>query len=99
MATAVVEELLEVVASSSTTPVVHTLVVTLCPRLAATIAAPVSSENEHLPAEAVQLANSLIRTRGGPLEVELISTVTAAVMHSLQQTEDMHVVQVSTCPS
>lgn len=69
--------------------------VTLGPRLAATIAHPVTSANEHLPAEAVQLANSLIRTRGGPIEGELISTVSAAVMECLAKTEDMHVVQVS----
>jgi hypothetical protein len=95
VATAIVEELSEVVAGGSAPPVVHSLVIALAPRLAATIVSPVTSANEHLPAEAVQLANSLIRTRGGPIEGELVSTITAAVMDCLAKTDDMHVVQVS----
>lgn len=95
VATAVTEELFEVIVSTSPRPVVHALIVALSPSLAATIAAPVTPDNEHLAAEAVQLSNSLIRTRGGPLETELISTVTAAIMESLQRTDDMSVVQVS----
>lgn len=94
VATAVTEELFEVIVSTSARPVVHALVVSLSPRLAATIASPATPDNEHLAAEAVQLSNSLIRTRGGPLEMELIATVTAAIMDCLQRTDDMSVVQV-----
>jgi hypothetical protein len=95
VATAVTEELFEVIVSTSPQTIVQSLVVSLAPSLAATIAAPATPDNEHLAAEAVQLSNSLIRTRGGPLEIELISTVTAAIMESLQRTDDMSVVQVS----
>ena len=47
----------------------------------------------HVPGEAVQLANSLIRSRGGPIEQELVQHITAAVMGTLAQTDDMDVIQ------
>lgn len=37
----------------------------------------------------------MIRMRGGPLETELVATVTRAVMEILRTTDDMDVIQVS----
>lgn len=68
---------------------------TIAPRLAAVIDTPTTSETIHLPGEAIQLANSMIRTRGGPIENEYVSTVSVAVMKCLVRTDDMDVIQVS----
>lgn len=37
----------------------------------------------------------MIRMRGGPLEIELVATITRAVMETLRTTDDMDVIQVS----
>lgn len=91
--TAIVTELVEAVSNSPSPAVVSSLVLFFAPKLAAVITSPVDDETVHLPAEAVQLANALIKSRGGPLEAELIGTVTVAVMQVLQTTDDMDVIQ------
>ena len=92
--TAIVEELFETIAMLSP-EVVGSLVHHVTPRLASAILAPVTDATIHLPGEAVQLANSLLRSRGGPIEVELVAVVTAATMVCLRKTDDMDVIQVS----
>ncbi|WVQ84827.1 hypothetical protein IAT38_006984 [Cryptococcus sp. DSM 104549] len=91
--TAIVEEIYESLTILPNKGVVLTLVHTLAPKLAALISTPVTDETVHIPGEAVQLANSLIRTRGGPLEAELVATVTRSVMDLLRTTDDMDVIQ------
>jgi hypothetical protein len=95
--TAIVEELVEVIATLPTHSSVLALTHTIAPRLAAVIDTPPTSETIHLPGEAVQLANSMIRTRGGPIEDEFVSTVSVAVMKCLVRTDDMDVIQVGSC--
>jgi hypothetical protein len=95
IATALVEELCEAIASTSPPAVVRSLVTGLCPRLAAIITSKTVVEGVVIAGEAVQLVNSLIRTRGGPLEPELIATATSAIIGALMTTDDMDVVQVS----
>ena len=63
--------------------------------LAQAISMPVGDSTVHLPGEAVQLANSLLRGRNGPIERELVATVSVAVMVCLGETDDMDVIQVS----
>jgi hypothetical protein len=92
--TAIVEELVEVIATLPTHSSVLALTHTIAPRLAAVIDTPPTSETIHLPGEAVQLANSMTRTRGGPIEDEFVSTVSVAVMKCLVRTDDMDVIQV-----
>ncbi|WOO82150.1 Importin-9 [Vanrija pseudolonga] len=91
--TAIVEEVVDGIAASSSPAVVSTLVSFFAPKLAELIITPVTDETVYVPGEAVQLANALIKPRGGPLEAELIATVTVAVMTCLQQTDDMDVIQ------
>lgn len=91
--TAIVEEVVDGIAASSSPAVVSTLVSFFAPKLAELIITPITDETVYVPGEAVQLANALIKPRGGPLEAELIATVTAAVMTCLQQTDDMDVIQ------
>ncbi|KAK4689861.1 importin-9, partial [Tremellales sp. Uapishka_1] len=91
--TAVVEELFEAISSLPSPEIVGSLVDHVAPKLAGCISAPVTDDTIHLPGEAVQLANSMLRTRAGPLEAGLISTVTAAIMECLRGTDDMDVIQ------
>lgn len=90
--TAVVEEFFEAIVETSP-PIAQAIVKALGPRLATLIVQPVTDETVHLPSEAVQLSNSLIRSRGGPLEKELIATATAAIMTLLITTDDMDAIQ------
>ena len=57
------------------------------------IASPTNEDTVHIPGEAVQLANAMLKPRGGPLENEYVATVTVAVMECLQRTDDMDVIQ------
>jgi hypothetical protein len=103
IATAIIEETFDTLASRPA--IVSRIVSILAPRLAAAIsgtgpgatalagAAADEDEQVHVPGEAVQLANSLIRTRGGPIESELVENITAAVMGTLAKTDDMDVIQ------
>ncbi|KAI9638767.1 armadillo-type protein [Dioszegia hungarica] len=91
--TAITEELFEALASRPL--LVGTIVTRLSPRLAALIGTRPDEDCIHVPGEAVQLANSLIRSRGGPVEVDLINGVTGAVVGVLAGTDDMDVIQVS----
>lgn len=91
--TAISEELFE--SLSSRPALVGAIVHRLSPRLAALIRTPPDEDDIHVPGEAVQLANSLIRSRAGPIEPELVSAVTAAVMSVLAGTDDMDVIQAS----
>lgn len=91
--TSIVVELVETLATSSNPATVAALVHYIAPRAAALISAPVTEDTVHLPGEAIQLANALLKTRGGPLEEELIATATVAIMKCLQQTDDADVVQ------
>jgi hypothetical protein len=95
IATALVEELFEAIVSGSSPEVVRRLVVDMSPRLAATISSNTVVDGVSIAGEALQLVNSLIRTRAGPLEPELIATATNAIMGSLMTTDDIDVVQVS----
>lgn len=95
IATALVEELFEAIVSGSSPEVVRRLVVDMSPRLAATISSNTVVDGVSIAGEALQLVNSLIRTRAGPLEPELIATATNAIMGSLMITDDIDVVQVS----
>lgn len=91
------EELFEAIAILPRPEVQHSLIAAVAPLLASAVQTPVCSETIHLlhlPGEAVQLANSLIRGRGGPLERELVAAVTAAVIVYLRSTDDMDVIQV-----
>ncbi|OCF78060.1 hypothetical protein I204_02066 [Kwoniella mangroviensis CBS 8886] len=91
--TAIIEETFESLASLPDPSVAPALVRLIGPKLAEAISTPVDDDTVHIPGEAVQLANSLIRTRGGPLEPELIGSVTVAVMGVLRTTDDMDVIQ------
>ena len=90
--TAIVEEFVESISTQSAS-VVHALVNNLSPRLASLISQPTTNETVHLPGEAIQLANSLLRARGGPIEAELVATVSAAILQLLLSTDDMDVIQ------
>nr|XP_019043733.1 hypothetical protein I302_08314 [Kwoniella bestiolae CBS 10118]OCF22663.1 hypothetical protein I302_08314 [Kwoniella bestiolae CBS 10118] len=96
--TAIVEETFEALASLPNPSVAPALVRLIGPKLAEAISTPVDDDAVHIPGEAVQLANSLIRTRGGPLEPELIGSVTVAVMGVLRSTDDMDVIQLNMPP-
>jgi hypothetical protein len=63
--------------------------------LTAAITTPTTDETVHIPGEAVQLANALLRSRGGPLEEELVASVGKGVMRLLRATDDTEVIQVS----
>ncbi|ADV21465.1 hypothetical protein I305_03520 [Cryptococcus gattii E566] len=91
--TAIIEENIESLTLFPEPGVLTALVHTLAPKLAAAISTPVTDDTVHIPGEAVQLANSMIRMRGGPLEVELVATITRAVMETLRTTDDMDVIQ------
>ncbi|WWC92624.1 uncharacterized protein L201_007583 [Kwoniella dendrophila CBS 6074] len=91
--TAIIEETFESLASLPNPSVAPALVRLIGPKLAEVISTPVDDDTVHIPGEAVQLANSLIRTRGGPLEPGLIGSVTVAVMNILRSTDDMDVIQ------
>lgn len=91
--TAITEELVESIATSPSAQAVSTLVNFLSPRLATLITQPVDEDTLHIPGEAIQLANAIVKPRGGPLEPEYIGTVTVAVMKVLEQTDDMEVIQ------
>lgn len=95
VATSIIEENIESLTLFPDPGVLTALVHTLAPKLAAAISTPVTDETVHIPGEAVQLANSMIRMRGGPLETELVATITMAVMGILRTTDDMDVIQVS----
>lgn len=91
--TSIVAELVETLAASSNPAVVAALVHYIAPRTAALIEAPVTEETIHLPGEAIELSNALVKSRAGPLEAELIATASVAIMRCLQQTDDADVVQ------
>ena len=93
------EELFEAIAIIPDAAVVGSLVGHICPMIASSIASPVTEGTMHVPSEAIQLANSLLRGRGGPIEEQLVSSVTAAVMVCLEKTEDLEIVQVDFCLS
>jgi len=76
--------------------VIDALVDILCPRLGVTIQTNQEVNGVAVAGEAIQLVNSLIRTRKGPLEVMLIANTTIAIINCLQTTDDMDIVQVST---
>lgn len=91
--TAIIEELVE---SLMPNPMIASaLAIHLSPKIAAAITASPDAGSLHIPGEAVQLANSMLRTRGGPIEAELVNSVTAGVMRVLRATDDMDVIQVS----
>ena len=96
VATAIVEELFEMIVSTSSQMVIDALVDILCPRLGVTIQTNQEVNGVAVAGEAIQLVNSLIRTRKGPLEVMLIANTTIAIISCLQTTDDMDIVQVST---
>jgi hypothetical protein len=91
--TAIVEEFVESLASQP--HIVPSLVHALAPKLTAAITSPTTDETVHIPGEAVQLANALLRSRGGPLEEELVASVGKGVMRLLRATDDTEVIQVS----
>lgn len=94
VATAIVEEMVE--SLSTTSPqVCRALVLHLCPKLAEAIATPTTDETVHIPAEAIQLGNALLRGRGSDIEPELVGSVTSAVLDVLDRTDDMDAIQVS----
>ncbi|BEJ11716.1 hypothetical protein CspHIS471_0201760 [Cutaneotrichosporon sp. HIS471] len=77
--TAITEELVESIATSPSAAAVSTL--------------PVDEDTLHIPGEAIQLANAIVKPRAGPLEPEYIGTVTVVVMKVLEQTDDMEAIQ------
>ncbi|GFZ49805.1 hypothetical protein JCM24511_07208 [Saitozyma sp. JCM 24511] len=89
--TAIVEEFVESLASQP--HIVPSLVHALAPKLTAAITTPTTDETVHIPGEAVQLANALLRSRGGPLEEELVASVGKGVMRLLRATDDTEVIQ------
>jgi len=94
VATAIVEEMVESLSTTSS-QICRALVLHLCPKLAEAIATPTTDETVHVPAEAIQLANALLRGRGGDIEPELVGSVTASVLNVLDKTDDMDAIQVS----
>ncbi|ORY34633.1 armadillo-type protein [Naematelia encephala] len=90
--TAIIEELFESL-SSLPQPVITSLINHLSPKIALAISTPVTDETVHLPSEAIQLANSLLLGRSGPLEASLIGDVTTAVLGVLVGTDDMDTIQ------
>lgn len=93
--TAIVEEVFETIATLPNLAIVHSLVCVVAPMLAVDLAAPITDDTIHLPGEAIQLANSLIRGRAGPIEQKLVDTLTSAVIRFLRNTDDMDDIQVS----
>jgi hypothetical protein len=91
--TAITEELFESL-STLAPPLVESLVSAVSPTIAQAIAEPVTDETLHIPGEGIQLANSLIRARGGPIEPEYIASITVAVLRCLTTSDDMDVIQV-----
>lgn len=83
------------IVSTSSQMVIDALVDILCPRLGVTIQTNQEVNGVAVAGEAIQLANSLIRTRKGPLEIMLIANTTIAIINCLQTTDDMDIVQVS----
>ncbi|EIW71451.1 hypothetical protein TREMEDRAFT_42834 [Tremella mesenterica DSM 1558] len=88
-----IEDLLDVLVDTSP-PITRIVVMTLGPNLSKAILT-VDDKSNHLPCEAIQLANRLVRTRDGPLESELIDTVTWAIMNFLRVSEDSDAIQVN----
>ncbi|RXK36603.1 hypothetical protein M231_06144 [Tremella mesenterica] len=86
-----IEDLLDVLVDTSP-PITRIVVMTLGPNLSKAILT-VDDKSNHLPCEAIQLANRLVRTRDGPLESELIDTVTWAIMNFLRVSEDSDAIQ------
>jgi hypothetical protein len=83
------------IVSSSPPPVIAALVTLLSPRLGVIIDTNTEVQGVPIAGEAVQLVNSMIRTRKGPLEIGLITGATIPIVRCLQTTDDMDVVQVS----
>ena len=96
--TAIVEELFEAIAVLPNPAVVQSVVAHVAPMLKTAIGTPVVDDTIHLPGEAVQLANSLLRGRAGPIEDEMVVVVTTAVIAVLRTTDDMDVIQVDALP-
>jgi hypothetical protein len=82
------------IVSDASPDIIDALVNILCPRLAVTIDQNMEVQGVPIAGEAIQLVNSLIRTRKGPLELTMVVVATASIMNCLQTTEDMDVVQV-----
>ncbi|OCF34393.1 hypothetical protein I316_03907 [Kwoniella heveanensis BCC8398] len=91
--TAIVEEIFESLVQLPEQSVLPALIPYIGPKLAQAISTPVDDDTVHIPGEAIQLSNSLIRTRAGPLEPELIGSITVAVIGILRHTDDMDVIQ------
>lgn len=83
------------IVSSASPAVIASLIDLLAPRLGVLIDTNTEVQGVPIAGEAVQLVNSMIRTRKGPLEARLITGATIPILHCLQITEDMDVVQVS----
>ena len=83
------------IVSSTTQPIIETLVNLLSPRLGIIVDTNMEVQGVAIAGEAVQLVNSMIRTRKGPLEPALITGATIPIVRCLQTTDDMDVVQVS----
>ena len=92
--TAIVEELFEAIVQLPSPVVQSTLVRTIAPKLAQAISEPVTDDTIHIPGEAVQLANALIRYQSGPLDQEMVNGVSVAVLNCLTVTDDMDLIQV-----
>jgi hypothetical protein len=80
------------IVSSSPPPVIAALVTLLSPRLGVIIDTNTEVQGVPIAGEAVQLVNSMIRTRK---EIGLITGATIPIVRCLHTTEDMDVVQVS----
>lgn len=91
--TAIVEEIVDALASSPLQSVVDTTTAFFAPRIAELILTPTTEDTVYVPGEAVQLANALIKPRPGPLGSDFISSVTASIITLLRGTDDMDVIQ------
>lgn len=91
--TAIAEELVEALAAQPEPAVVRALVDALSPALAQAIAEPPTEETLHVPSEAIQLANALLRPLRAPLPPPLVDQVGEALLATLGRTDDMEVVQ------
>jgi hypothetical protein len=83
------------IVSTSSQYAITALVDIVCPRLGLLIKTNQEVNGVPVASEAIQLVNSLVRTRKGPLENLLVGEATIAIMNCLQTTDDMDIVQVS----
>lgn len=91
------EELYEAVTSLPDVAVVASFVDRSVPMLAQLIAEPVTEDTLAVPSAAMELVNSMLRSRNAGFEQSLVDVVAPAVLTCLHGTDDMDSIQVGAC--